>query len=259
MTLQGSEGNYRLKPLKWYRKLATDKGRAEAGAFAVEGPRAVAQIMAGHPGAIVEIVALEGSAPSYRDYPVRFVTESQFRSVSPATNPQGPMAIVRVPPDIYSDSLPDVTGHRILLLEDVQDPGNVGTLVRTAAAFGYSGVVLTDRCADPLSPKCVQSSAGTLLNVWIRRTMRHFDLIQALRVRGFLLVATALDGEDDASVLRRPEGLVLALGSEASGLSKKMLQMADCRFRIPIDRDRAESLNVAASGAICMYLSSLIR
>jgi TrmH family RNA methyltransferase len=257
MTGQESEGSYRLKPLKWYKKLATDKGRVEAGAFAVEGLRAIRQIMAGHPEAIVEIVAVEGSAPPYCEYPVRFITESQLRSVSPAANPQGPIAVVRAPPDTYSDHLPDSTGHRVVLLEDVQDPGNVGTLVRTAAAFGYSGVVLTDRCADPLSAKCVQSSAGTLLNVWIRRTRQYLDLVEGLKARGFSLVATAPDGGDDASVLRSRERLVLALGSEASGLSKTVLQMADYRFRIPIDRDKAESLNVAASGAICMYLSSL--
>ncbi len=246
-----------LKPLKWYKKLATDRGRLEAGAFLIEGDRAISQAIASQPDAIVEVVTANQLPPTYGRYPTRFVTESQFRSICQTKTPQGPLAVVQMPPDIYSDRLPNDAGNKILLLEDIQDPGNAGTLIRTAAAFDFSGVILTDKCADPLSPKCVQSTAGTVLSLWLRRTDRYLELVEALRRKGYYLVAADLNGADDKSTLCGRDKLLLSLGNEAAGLSKKLLELSDYRFRIPIARRKAESLNVAVCGAICMYLSSL--
>ena len=246
-----------LKPLKWYKKLATDRGRLEAGAFLIEGDRAIRQVIDSQPDAIIEVVTVSKLPPIYGRYPTRFVTESQFRSICQTKTPQGPLAIVQMPPDIYSDRLPNDAGNKILLLEDIQDPGNVGTLIRTAAAFDFSGIILTNKCADPLSPKCVQSTAGTVLSLWLRRTNRYLELVEALRRKGYYLVTADLKGADDRSILCGRDKLLLALGNEAAGLSKKLLELSDYRFRIPIVRRKAESLNVAACGAICMYLSSL--
>lgn len=246
-----------LKPLKWYKELAGKKGRLNAGAFSVEGDRAIRQIMSVHPDEITEIIAIEEPPPAYRDYPVRLVTESQFRYISSTKTPQGIMAVVRTPEDIYSARLPQDAGKRILLLEDIQDPGNTGTLIRTAAAFDFSGVILTENCADPLAPKCVQSTAGTVLSVWLRRTAQYLELVRSLRRDGYSLIAAELNGFDESSALKQ-EKLLLALGNEAAGLTQAVLDEADYRLRIPTARDKAESLNVAACGAILMYLSSEI-
>ena len=245
-----------LKPLKWYRKLATKIGRIEAGAFLIEGNRAIEQIITTHPIEILEIVAVDEAPPAYHNYPVRIVTESQFLSISSTKTPQGTLAIVRLPADIYSNTLPENVGTKILLLEDIQDPGNVGTLIRTASAFGFSGIILTENCADPVSPKCVQSTAGTLLSAWIRRTPDYLELARKLQKKGYVLAAADLNGPDSPDILGSRDKLMLALGNEASGLSPSILEMADYRVRIPVDREKAESLNVAACGAICMYLSS---
>jgi TrmH family RNA methyltransferase len=245
-----------LKPLKWYKKLGTKKGRLEAGAFAVEGDKAINQIISTHPDGITEILAVEMPLPAYRNYPIRLITENQFHYICHTRTPQGTMAIVRLPVDIYSGSPPDDTGDRILLMEDIQDPGNVGTLIRTAAAFDYSGVILTDTCADPFSPKCVQASAGTVLSVWLRRTANYLALAGTLRENGYRLIAAELKGADEPLVLARQDKLLLALGNESVGLSEALLALADYRIRIPTIRQKAESLNVAACGAICMYLSS---
>ena len=257
MSPEVNGGTSQLKPLKWYKKLATEKGRLAAGAFLVEGDRAIRQIIGSRPTDVTEIVTMEKLSPVYSDYPVRFVTDSQFRSICLTKTPRGPIAVVRMPPDIYSGQLPEHTGVRVLLLEDIQDPGNVGALIRTAAAFDYSGVILTEKCADPLSPKCVQATAGTVLSLWIRRTARYLELVTALQKGGYSVVATDLNSTGDPSILSSQNELVLALGNEASGLSRQLLDAADHRFKIPIVRGKAESLNVAACGAICMYLSSL--
>jgi len=247
-----------LKPFRWYKKLATKKGRLEAGAFLVEGDRAIKQIISSRPDEIIEILTIEEPLPVYRNYSVRLVTESQFRSFCLTKTPQGTVAVVHLPVDMYSGYLPEDVGNKILLLEDIQDPGNVGTLIRTAAAFDFSGVIITENCADPMSPKCVQATAGTVLSVWIRRTTRYLDLTKALRKSGYSLIATDLKGVAEPSILCRQSKLLLALGNEAAGLSRALLDAADYRLRIPTVREKAESLNVAACGAICMYLSSRI-
>jgi len=244
-----------LKPIKWYKNLATRKGRLEAKAFLVEGTRAIRQIISNNPDELIEIVSTKKLAPFYHNYAKRYVTDSQLCSISSTKTPQETIAVVRLPLDMYSDHLPDKIGTKILLLEDVQDPGNVGTLIRTAAAFDFSGVILTEKCADPLSPKCVQSTAGTVLSLWIRRTSRYLELAEALKRSGYLLVAADLGGVEDPSVLQHQDKLLLALGNEAAGLSRSVLKASNCRLRIPIIQGKAESLNVAACGAICMYLS----
>jgi TrmH family RNA methyltransferase len=245
-----------LKPLKWYKKLATKKGRVEAGAFLVEGERAVEQIATAHPDQILEIIATNELPQRYRNYSIRSLTKSQFRSISTSKTPQGTMALVRLPVDLYSHRLPEQRGNKILLLEDIQDPGNVGTLIRTAGAFGFSGIIFTERCADPLSPKCVQSSAGSALSVWMRKTSRYLDLTEALKEDGFTLVAADLNGMHDPSVLTRCDKLLLCLGNEASGISAQLKDISHHRLKIPIVREKAESLNVAVCGAILMYLCS---
>jgi len=244
-----------MKPLKWYRNLATKKGRIEAGAFLIEGDRAIKQMISNNPDAIVEIISTEELSPSYRNYSKRLITDSQLRSIGSTKTPQGIIAVVRLPMDTYSDQLPDNIGPKILLLEDVQDPGNVGTLIRTAVAFAFSGVILTEKCADPLSPKCVQSTAGTVLSLWLRRTSHYLGLVEELKYNGYSLVAADLNGEEDPSVLQCQNKLLLALGNEASGLSRSILKASNYRLRIPTIRERVESLNVAACGAICIYLS----
>jgi RNA methyltransferase, TrmH family len=201
------------------------------------------------------VLAAEEPSAAYGDYPVGRLTESQVRYISGTRTPQGVLAVVRAPADLYSPRLPSPAGNRVLLLEDIQDPGNAGTLVRTAAAFDFSGVILTEKSADPLSPKCVQATAGSVLSVWLRRTDHYLELARSLQRDGGIMVAAELEGTVGPSVLRQ-EKLILALGNEGAGLSEGLLAMADFRLRLPTARHKAESLNVAACGAILMYLSS---
>jgi TrmH family RNA methyltransferase len=245
-----------LKPLKWYKSLATGKGRREAGAFIVEGEKAVKQILTTHPEMIIEILTREEPPPTYRDYPVRVLTESQFNAICQTRTPQGILAVVKLPAGIYTDSLPGNTGRKVLLMEDIQDPGNAGTLIRTAAAFDFSGIIMTAGGADPLAPKCVQATAGTVLSLWLRRTADYLKSVQTLQGSGYSLIAAEVNGKDKPAVLTEHNKILLALGNEAAGLSKALLEKADYRVRVPTIREKAESLNVAVCGAILMYLSA---
>ncbi|MDD4876219.1 MAG: RNA methyltransferase [Dehalococcoidales bacterium] len=243
------------KPIKWYKNLATKKGRLLAESFLIEGNKSIKQIINNNPDDVIEIISTEKLPSFYHKYSSHLVTDSQLHSICSAKTPQGVIAVVRFPLDTYSDQLPDNPGNKILLLEDVQDPGNVGTLIRTAVAFGFSGIILTEKCADPLSPKCVQSTVGTVLSLWIRRTSHYLSLIDKLKQNRYSLIAADLTGTENPSVLQSQSKLLLALGNEASGLSDSVLSASTYRLNIPIIREKAESLNVATCGAICMYLS----
>ena len=239
--------------LRRLRSLATGKGRRGSGLFLAEGERAVGQIIRSRPGAVVEVLYSGDAAPAVIGIPTRRLTEKQLKSLSSAITPPGIIAVVRLPADTCESELPENPGRRVLLLEDVQDPGNLGTLLRTAAAFGYDGALLTGKCADPYSPKAVQSSAGSVLSLWLRRTGRYLELASRLRQAGFVLAAADLAGSE-ALPTEPPDKMVLALGNEASGLSAKLIEMADTRWRIPVMENKAESLNVAVCGGILMHL-----
>lgn len=254
---KGKMGAHPLKPVKWYKSLSTKKGRITEDAFIIEGKIAVDHILTHHPERVLEIVISENFHWQQDIQPCRILNESQFRKISLTKSTQGIMAILHLPKEIYSDQLPDKLGNKVLLLEHIQDPGNIGTLMRTAAAFEFSGILFTEKCADPLSHKCVRSSAGSMFSLWMRRTSRYLKLIETLKQKGYGIIAADLNGEGDTSPLLNQEKMILALGNEASGLSEQILKLSDFRMCIPISREKSESLNVAICGGICMYLSSM--
>jgi TrmH family RNA methyltransferase len=184
------------------------------------------------------------------------LSERQFKSVCTAKNPSGIAAVIKLPTAVYTDRLPEEAvisaEGRLILLDGLQDPGNVGALIRTAVAFGYSGVIMSDSCADPFSPKAVQASAGSLLSLWIRRTGKFLECAAELKRRKYALVAADIRGEPADGRIMVPH--VLMLGSEGNGLGKKTIAMADRTIRIPMNDRCIESLNVAVSGAILMFL-----
>jgi TrmH family RNA methyltransferase len=161
-----------------------------------------------------------------------------------------------MPGGVYTPEIPEASitaGGNILLLEHVQDPGNAGTLIRTAAAFGVNGIIMSDRCADPFSPKAVQSTAGSILSPWIRKTGDYLRPVSELRERGYKLIAADLRGAEPNS-LEKNRQYILALGNEGNGLSEDVMNMSDDTVRIPITESGAESLNVAVAGGILMFM-----
>jgi TrmH family RNA methyltransferase len=242
--------------LKRYKALADKKGRSASGLFLVEGPRAIQQVLTSRPHAVVEVIATADNSAEFAGAPVRTATRAQLDAICHTKTPQGAAAVVHQPDHVYEDQLPDDPGPRVLVLEAIQDPGNVGTLIRTAAAFDYSLVILSDGCADPLAPKSVQASSGTVLSVEIRRTSAYLNLLRALKQRHYRVAIADVRGHDAPARLREPSHLAFALGNEAAGPTAELLALADDRIKIPIQEHRAESLNVAACGAIGMYLSS---
>lgn len=185
------------------------------------------------------------------EIPVRVITESQFKTISNSKTPQGILAVVKIPPDIYTSELPANIGSKILLLEHIQDPGNIGTLIRTAVAFGFSGIIMSRQCADPFSPKVIQATAGAVLSLWIRRIDSYMVCLDKLKADGFRVMAADIRGKSHVD-FSEPK-LIVALGNEGNGLTSELLDKSDIKFRIPFESQKIESLNVSVSGAVVMF------
>jgi TrmH family RNA methyltransferase len=237
-------------PMKYYLELLTSKGRKKHSAFIVEGIRQVKQIIQSNKMKILEILTTE---------PLDFETKIQIRTINrcylckitESKNPNGTVAIVEIPKIMNIEKIRD--GEKVLLLEDIQDPGNVGNLIRSAAAFGFSSVILSRGCADVYSPKVVRSTGGAICNLDIIHKSDIFECVKILKKQNYRLIATDLYGENNISSLKN-EKIILSLGNEGNGVSDKLKSMADFVFTVPFNKNSIESLNVSTAGAIGMYL-----
>jgi len=271
-----------MKPISWYKSLTRTQTRREEGYFLVDGKRSVNHLLTHHAPHVLELLCIDDTVQSYQSYQskisLRVISEANMNSIAPSRTPQGICAVVKIPDGVYSSDIPEASKEpprrfaaplhggelklinakqntKILLLEHVQDPGNVGTLIRTAAAFGVSGIIMSDQCADPFSPKVVQSTAGSILSLSIRKTNNYLEMIRGLKDKGYKLIAADLRGDDiqpQSQKLAPPT--ILALGNEGAGLSDDVINMSDYKVRIPISDSGAESLNVAVAGGILMFM-----
>lgn len=165
---------------------------------------------------------------------------------SPLMHSPGPVFTVRIPEMCLRERL-----RHVIVLEGVQDPGNVGTVIRTANALGMDAVVLTGACADLYSPKTVRAAMGALFRQPVL-TCTQDELVQLLRANGLKLYGAALT--DTAQDLRRVplSPAAVAIGSEGRGLSAQLLSQCDGQIIIPM-QPGAESLNAAVAAAVVMW------
>jgi len=235
-------------PIKYYQELLTGKGRKENSAFIVEGIRQVKQFTQSNKTKILEILAVE-PLDFETNIPVTIINRSQLCKITDSKTPNGVIAVVEIP---KIKNIEKITS-RVLLLEDIQDPGNVGNLIRSAAAFGFTAVILSRGCADVYSPKVVRSTAGAICNLDIISKKDIFECINTLKKQNYQLVVADLDGKSEILSLKN-EKIIFALGNEGNGISEKLKSAADFVFTIPFDKNAVESLNVSTAGAIGMYL-----
>lgn len=183
--------------------------------------------------------------------PVQIVPDALADAISPARTPTGVVALA----DVRLVDLDEVTAGSlplVVVLAGVQDPGNVGTIVRTAEAAGASGVVLLEGTADPFGWKALRGSMGSALRVPVHRAADTTGVLAALRARGLQLVAadSTADGARALPDLLRPSALVV--GAEGQGLPDAVSVEADAVVRIPLSAP-VESLNVAVATALLLF------
>jgi TrmH family RNA methyltransferase len=243
------------------RKLTRRAGRDAAGAFLAEGRQAVAEALA-EPGAVREVLATEAAAAAAADLlagagvPVRLLTEKAAASLSETVTPQGLLAVCPLR-DVPADAVVAAPPRLAVALAGLNDPGNAGTVLRTADACGAGAVVFGEGSADPFGGKVVRASAGSLFHVDVVRSAPLPPLVARLRAGGTTVLAADGGGEAALDELGGElAGPVLWLfGNEARGVPAELAAAADARVRIPM-RGRAESLNLAAAAAICLWATA---
>ena len=176
------------------------------------------------------------------------VPRSILETVCETRTPQGVCASFTAPKPLDVDALPDA----VVALDGVQDPGNVGTIWRTADAAGFQGLLLGEGSADPLSPKVLRAAMGSGFRIPFSQAAPLTDALRALSDRGYTIIASDLSGEDFYSRSDPGSKMVLVIGNEARGISDAVRQCADMRVKLPM-RGGAESLNAAIAAAIMMY------
>ncbi|CAB4613906.1 unannotated protein [freshwater metagenome] len=239
------------------RRLHSRKGRRDAGLFLVEGPQAVREAVA--TTLVQEVFITEGLDSELIELvahlPVTVVSQSVMEAIAETNSPQGIVATCRWENATLEQILVG-GGAPAILLDGVSDPGNAGTIIRTADAAGASGVLLTSGSVDPTNGKCVRSSAGSIFHVPIATDLQYSDLTGSTDAsRMVFAVATgdgALDIFDWLSSVPKTQSICWIFGAEAPGVSAEARSMADVQVRIPL-YGRAESLNVAAAAAVCLY------
>lgn len=234
-------------------ELHRSRGRREAGRHLAEGPKVVTEAL--RAGLVVEVLGTSEALDAFEvaaDVPVTIVSEHVLERLADARTPQGVVAVVRTP---VSDLTTLEGPGLVVVLVALGDPGNVGTIVRTADAAGARAVVLTDGTADPFGPKVVRAAAGSTYHLPVVAGVSIDEVLATCR-RGGRGVA-ALDGRAERSVfgLDGDEPLALLLGNEAHGLPDDVVDRADLTAAVPL-RGGAESLNVAAAAAVAIYAAA---
>ena len=235
------------------RLAASAAERRKAGLSLLEGPHLLAAFLdaGGRPEEVVvsragladgEIAALvHRSAPA----PVSLFSDALFASLSSVESPQGVIACVRPP----APRAPSAAASLVLLLEDIQDPGNIGTLLRSAAAAGAEHVLLSPGCAFAWSPKVLRAAMGAHFAV---NVVEKADLAAYLRLHGGTSIALAGEARDCLYDLDLRGPVALVLGNEGAGISKALRAAADRMAAIPM-ANRVESLNAAAAGTAALF------
>lgn len=248
------------------RRLHRRRDREAAGRFLAEGPQAVREALA-RPHAVLELFGTPAALDRHpdlvaraatADVPVSEVTDEALAGLAETVAPQGLVAVCQ-----HLD-LPLATAlarapRLVTVLAGIRDPGNAGTVLRTADAAGAQVVVFAGAAVDPYNGKVVRASAGSLFHVDVVRAPDPRQVITDLRAAGLAVLATTGYGADDLDDLadagRLADPTAWVFGSEAHGLPDEVTASADARVRVPL-HGRAESLNLAAAAAVCLYASA---
>jgi RNA methyltransferase, TrmH family len=235
------------------RGLRRARERRAQGLHLVEGPLAVQEALAA--GVVVEVFVTEHLASSVSGHPVEVVADHVLDHLADATTPQGVVAVART----VTARLDTVGAGVLVVLDRVADPGNAGSILRTADALGAAGVVLTAGSVDAFAPKTVRAAVGSTYHLPIVTDVTLAEVAAAARASHRLLVGLDAAGAEPLELLAgRAEPVWLVLGNEAHGLDPDGAALLDTTVAIAL-HPRAESLNVAAAAAIAIHAATRSR
>lgn len=242
--------------IKEWKKLLRGKYRKEHGLFLAEGIRCVEQILENKFVAIRELLTESKEAlkqlPISKDLPIFQLTSDQFQKISDTETPQGVIAVCEIPTEIESSALLKSTGI-IIMLDAIQDPGNMGTIIRTAAWFGATAVVLGDGSVDLFHPKVVRSTAGATSSIPSMKGDLN-QLLDEFESQGWDIVL--MDGGESSVPLQTytpREKTALVIGNEGNGIQSSLFKGSRKSIKIHGATKSVESLNAAIALGIALY------
>lgn len=238
------------------RALRDAKERAKENAFLLDGEHMVSEALHMCPERVRALFIAQGREEAFAPLlslapngtELYLTPDHVLEAIAQVKTPQGIAAVCEKPKARSLETL----GERLMLLENVQDPGNVGTILRTLDAAGFDGCVLTAGCADPYGPKTLRATMGSIFRVPLAFCKSAAEAAPALCARGYAVIGAALDGEPFYERGSLPKRLCVLIGNEGAGLTKEALACCTHRYRLPM-RGGAESLNAAVAAAVFMY------
>lgn len=254
MQVISSKDNELVKHIK---KLKDKKYRDESNEYIVEGVKLIEEAVK-EKAKIKKIIICEDTTRTYEiptnvmleiaRYECIYVTDKIFSSITQVTNPQGIMAIIEK--DTESQEI-DFSQNIIVVLDDVQDPGNLGTILRTVDSIGLNQIVVSKETADAFNSKVVRSTMGAIFRVKIIETENLVQTIKEIRKHHFKLMVTSLQTDNSIYDIDFNKKIIV-IGNESNGVSQEIQDMADEKAKIPM-LGKTESLNASVAAGIVMY------
>lgn len=252
MDIIKSKDNIKIKEIK---KLKDKRHRIKSGKFLVEGFRFVEEAFKS--SYTVEYVVIndkfkhkikefDGEFENQSKTKIFHVSESLFKWICDTENPQGILAVVN-----NKESIIENKAGFFVLADKIQDPGNMGTIIRTAHAAGALGVIITKGTVDIYNEKTLRSTMGSIFKIPV---IQDNDLtnIVSLKEKGFKLITTSLQTDKNFYDVNLLENVILTVGNEGNGISDEIFKLSDTKVKIPMHGD-AESLNAAVAASIMMF------
>lgn len=180
-----------------------------------------------------------------------YVPDNIFKEISDTENPQGILGIAMYEYNSVEE-ISKIETPFLLFLDGIQDPGNMGTIIRTADAFNINGVIITEGCVDPYNPKVVRATMGSIFRVPLYYTFKAMEDLMELKKENIKIYSTSLDGSIPIYDADFKEGFILSIGNESKGVSEEIFSLSDKLIKIPMP-GMAESLNAGVAASIIMY------
>lgn len=243
--------------VKHIRKLKDKKYRDESNEYIIEGTNLIEEAVK-EKAKIKKVIICENTTKTYElptnirleiaKYECIYVSEKIFNLITQVTNPQGIMAIVEK--TTKEDEI-DYTQDLIVMLDDIQDPGNLGTILRTIDSIGLKQIIVSKETADAFNPKVVRSTMGAIFRIKIIESENLIDTIKNIKKHHFKLIVTSLQTDNTIYDINYNKKIIV-IGNEGNGVSKEIQDMADEKIKIPM-LGKTESLNASVATGIVLY------
>lgn len=238
--------------IKYFISLNDKKTRMNAKRFIVEGYHLVNE--ASKTNLLEAVISSDEKELKKINNVKRYlVNDAIINKIATTKNPQNILGIVKMLDHNITNLLPIIKGNKtkLIMLDDVNDPGNLGTIIRTAAGLGYDGIIMSPNTVDLYNEKVIRSTQGVMFKIPIIKANLQ-EVIKLLKKEKVFCIGTALTNAKDVKHITKKDKFAICLGNEAKGISKEVLDNMDENVRIAMKND-VESLNVSIAAGIIMY------